>query len=57
LVPLDDIDALYLAVSRLLNSSVVRKSLGENARRTVCDKADICLFASRLELFANQIVN
>ena len=57
LVPPGDLEALHQAVSHLIASPEARESLGENARRTVCDTADISLFASRLEALAEQITH
>jgi len=56
-VPPKDLTALHKAVSSLIAKPKKRKKLGENARATVCDQADISLFASRLEDFAEQIVH
>lgn len=57
LVPPGDLEALHQAVSQLIASPEVRENLGKNARCTVCDKADISLFASRLEALAEQITH
>lgn len=57
LVPSGDLEALHQAVSHLIASPEVRENMGGNARRTVCDKADISLFASRLESLAEQIAH
>lgn len=55
LVPPGDLEALHKAVSRLLDSPDLLDLLGKNARRTVCDEADISQFASRVEALAKQI--
>jgi glycosyltransferase involved in cell wall biosynthesis len=55
LVAPGDIESLHRAVSVLLTDQEYCQKLGETARRTVCDEADISLFASRLENLATQI--
>jgi glycosyltransferase involved in cell wall biosynthesis len=57
LVPPGDLEALHQAVSHLIDNPEARESLGKNARRTVCDKANISLFASRLEALAERIAH
>lgn len=57
LVPPRDLEALHQAVSSLIASDQMRKELGEIARTTVCEKAGISQFASRLEALANMIAD
>ena len=56
LVPTGDLVALEQAVTSLVIDPIKRQRLGESARRTVCDCGSISLFASRLELLAEQVV-
>jgi glycosyltransferase involved in cell wall biosynthesis len=55
LVSPEDLNALHKIVSRLISSPEDRERLGENARQTVSEHAEISLFASRLETLAEQI--
>lgn len=55
LVPPTDLAALNKAVSSLLVNTQERECLGKNARRTVCDSANIQSFADRLEGFLSHL--
>lgn len=55
LVPPGDLEALHQAVSHVIDNPDISENLGKNARCTVCNEADISLFASRLENLATQI--
>jgi len=56
LVPLGDPQALAAAVIRLLEDSDLRRALGQQARRTICEQADSKVWMARSEEIYYEVV-